>query len=446
MIELTDELLDRLNGSGSDLPTFSDDALALRFSDKYADTLRYVAVWNKWFRWTGTLWEEDTTLLAFDLARALCRDISNAANSGAKSLASHRTVAAVTNLARADRRHAAAIEQWDADPWLLNTPEGIIDLRTGSKRAHSAIDYITKCTAVGPSGDCPRWRMFLSTATNGNAALQSFLQRMLGYSLTGSTRDHALFFLYGLGANGKSVLINTVIGILNEYHRTAPIEMLLASKYDRHPTELAGLVGRRLVTATETEQGKRWAEAKIKALTGGDRISARFMARDFFEFQPRFKLIVAGNHKPSLNTVDEAIRRRFYLVPFTVTVPKEDRDPDLTEKLKAEWPGILQWMIDGCAEWQDKGLAAPECVTKATSEYLASQDVVKNWLEECTEKNPQAETASSALYRSWKAWCEANGEQAGSNKALSQRITDQGYASRHSRAGSFFRGIRLDEV
>src|SRR5262249_8675645 len=144
---------------------------------------------------------------------------------------------------------------------------------------------------------------------------------------TGLTREHALFFLYGLGANGKSVLLNTVIGILGEYHRTAPIEMLLASKHDRHPTELAGLVGRRLVTATETEQGKRWAEAKIKVLTGGDTISARFMCKDFFEFAPKFKLVIAGNHKPSLNTVDEAMRRRFNLIPSTVTIPPHERDP-----------------------------------------------------------------------------------------------------------------------
>jgi putative DNA primase/helicase len=446
MERLTQELLDELRKGGGDLPTFSDDALALRFSDLHADTLRCVARWNKWFRWAGSLWEEDTTLLAFDLVRDLCRDVASQANEGGKGLASHRTVAAVTSLARADRRHAATIEQWDADPWLLNTPSGTIDLRTGSLRPHSSADYITKCTAVAPGGDCPQFKLFLSTATNGRADLMAFLQRMLGYALTGLTRDHALFFLYGLGANGKSVLINTVIGILDAYHRTAPIEMLLASKHERHPTELAGLVGRRLVTATETEQGKRWAEAKIKVLTGGDRISARFMGQNFFEFQPQFKLIIAGNHKPSLNTVDEAIRRRFNLVPFTHVVPAEDRDPELTEKLKAEWPGILQWMIEGCAQWQDRGLAAPECVTKATSEYLASQDVVRNWLEECTTKDSQTKTPSSKLYASWKTWCEQNGEPAGSNKSLTQKLTDQGYAIGHARGGSVVSGIRLNDA
>ena len=167
------------------------------------------------------------------------------------------------------------------------------------------------------------------------------------------------------------------------------------------------------------------------------------MCKDFFEFAPKFKLIIAGNHKPSLNTVDEAMRRRFNLIPFTVTIPPNERDPELTEKLKAEWPGILQWMIEGCLEWQQKGLAQPECVIDATSEYLASQDVVRNWLDECTAKDPQAETASSRLFKSWKIWCEENGERPQSSRFLSQKLTDLGIESRHTRTGTVFQGLRL---
>jgi len=194
---------------------------------------------------------------------------------------------------------------------------------------------------VAPSGDCPQFRKFLRRIFEGNIELEKFVQRMLGYALTGVTSEHAMFFAHGTGANGKSVLASTVAGILGDYHTTAPIETFVASPVgERHPTDLAGLRGARLVTAIETEEGRRWAETKLKSLTGGDRIAARFMRQDFFEFLPVFKLLVADNHKPALRCVDEAIRRRLYLIPFAVTIPENERDKDLANKLKAEWPGI----------------------------------------------------------------------------------------------------------
>jgi putative DNA primase/helicase len=424
------------------LAAFCDEALALQFSTRHAHRLRYVAPWGKWHHWTGVRWEPDDTLHALDMARDLCRDMALYVPEHSKSVASKRTVEAVLSLARADRRHASTIGQWDTSPWLLNTPGGTVDLRTGDMRPHDPEDYITKCTAVAPGGECPLWRAFLDRVTDGDIQLQAFLQRMVGYALTGLTRDHAMFFLHGLGANGKSVFLNSIIGIWAAYHRTAPAELLLASKHDRHPTELAGLVGCRLVTATETEGGRRWAEAKIKLLTGGDTVSARFMGQNFFEFSPRFKLAWSGNSKPTLNRVDEAIRRRLNLVPFTVTIPRSERDPELTDKLKAEWPGILQWAIEGCAEWQEHGLAAPAVVTAATDAYLAEQDTIKNWLAECTVEDPTVETASSQLYASWKQWCEANGEFPGSNKSFSQKLQDQGLHC--GKTGKVrFRGLRL---
>ena len=213
-------------------------------------------------------------------------------------------MAAIERLATADQRLAATTDQWDADPWLLNTPGGVIDLRTGEIRDHQPSDYMTKMTAVEPDGACPLWRKFLNRIFAGDAELIAYVQRVAGYTLTGSTRDHAMFFGFGTGANGKSVFINTISGILGDYHRTAAIETFTASKFDRHPTDLAGLRGARLVTAIETEEGRRWDEAKIKTLTGGDKISARFMRQDYFEFSPQFKLMIAGNRKPSLRSVD----------------------------------------------------------------------------------------------------------------------------------------------
>jgi putative DNA primase/helicase len=293
-------------------------------------------------------------------------------------------------LARSDRRLAATIDQWDADPWQLNTPQGVVDLTIGQARPHIPEDYFTKITAVGPRGNCPRFLSFLERITGGDSELVAYIQRVLGYGLTGLTREHALFFGYGTGANGKSVLLSTVAGVLGDYHKAAPIETFTASNADRHPTDLASLRGARLVTATETEEGRRWAESRIKQLTGGDTVAARFMRQDFFEYRPQFKLIIAGNHKPSLRSVDEAIRRRFHLIPFAVTIPPEERDSDLADKLKAEWPGILAWMIEGCVEWQAECLRPPAAVVEATDAYLTAEDAMAAWLDEKCERDQNA--------------------------------------------------------
>jgi putative DNA primase/helicase len=273
--------------------------------------------------------------------------------------------------------------------------------------------------------------------------LIDFLQRVLGYCLTGSTREHALFFLYGTGANGKSVLLNTVAGILGDYHRTAPIETFTASAVDRHPTELACLQGRRLVTAIETEEGRRWAESRIKALTGGDKIAARFMRGDFFEFTPAFKLVIAGNHKPGLRSVDEAIRRRFHLIPFTVTIPEAHRDPELGEKLRQEWPGILDWMIAGALAWQVQGLCPPEAVTAATRLYLEAEDSLSAWIDECCKLDPNGWTTISVLFASWRAWADQAGEQQGTRKRFIQNLETRGFSYERKKYGRGIAGIRI---
>lgn len=320
-----------------------------------------------------------------------------------------------------------------------------IDLKSGTAQPARPADYSTRCTAVEPQGDCPLWLAFLNRITAQDIDLQAYLQRVAGYALTGVTTEHALFFLYGTGSNGKSVFINTIAGVMGTYAMTAPIEMFMASSVDRHPTELAMLRGARLVTAIETESGRHWSEARLKALTGGDPVTARFMRQDFFEFKPQFKLMIAGNHKPALRSVDEAIRRRLHMIPFTVTIPPEDRDRDLEEKLKAEWPGILQWMIEGCLDWQEQGLAPPVAVLDATAEYLGDEDSFATWLEESCERQSQAHELSKDLYASWKRWADAAGEIAGTAKAFSQAMKTRGFeAKRQGGTGKAgFSGIRL---
>jgi putative DNA primase/helicase len=309
-------------------------------------------------------------------------------------------------------------------------------------RPHNPADLITKIAPAAPSGSASTWLAFLDRVTGGDQELVDYLQRVAGYCLTGSTQEHALFFLYGTGANGKSTFLNAITGAVGDYHRAAPIETFTSSNTDRHPTDLAGLRGARLVTAIETEEGRRWAESRIKALTGGDPIPARFMRQDFFEFTPQFKLIIAGNHKPGLRSVDEAIRRRFNLIPFTVTIPEAERDPGLGEKLQAELPGILAWMIKGCTLWQQQGLNPPRIVTDATAAYLESEDAIAAWIEDCCERCGEFSTRA-CLFKSWSDWTVANGEHTGSNKRFVAALEARGFTPRRLEHGRGFLGLRL---
>jgi P4 family phage/plasmid primase-like protien len=284
---------------------------------------------------------------------------------------------------------------------------------------------------------------FLARITDQNSELQRFSQRMSGYALTGITREHALFFPYGTGANGKSVFITTISNVMSDYAKTAPMEAFTASTNEHHPTDLAGLQGARLVTATEVEDGKHWAESKLKRLTGGDKIAARFMRQDFFEFAPQFKLIIAGNHKPGLRAVDEAIRRRINLIPFTVTIPEEERDKDLTEKLRVESGGILQWMIDGCLDWQQQGLNPPAVVREATEDYFAGEDAIGRWLEERCDIDPTHSSAIGDLFENWRGWCYRNAEPDCSQKRFSQYLEARGFARERSADTRGFRGLTL---
>jgi P4 family phage/plasmid primase-like protien len=250
-------------------------------------------------------------------------------------------------------------------------------------------------------------------------------------------------FGYGTGANGKGTYLNTLTGIMADYAVVAPMETFTATQNDRHSTDMAMLRGARLVTAQETEEGRRWAEAKIKALTGGDPITARFMRQDFFTFQPAFKLFIAGNHKPGLRGVDEALRRRLNLIPFTVTIAAAARDPELAEKLKAEWPGILAWMIEGCLAWQHKRLSPPAAVVTATDSYMEAEDALAAWIKDRCKAIGYGGTESSVLYRDWRAWAQAAGEEPGSQKRFSQALEAKGYAKDPKARHSTFEGIGL---
>ena len=425
----------------------SEDALALAFTRRYYRDWRYVAGWGRWLVWDGQRWRNEDTLAATDLIRSVCRQTAVRANNPkiAAKLANASTVGGVERLARTDRRHAATTAEWDADAWLLNTPGGVVDLRTGRRRAHDRFDRMTRITTATPGGDCPTWRQFLAEVTGGDAEMQAYLQRMAGYTLTGSTQEHALFFLYGTGANGKSVFVNTLATLLGDYATNAPMDTFMETRTDRHPTDMAGLRGARFVAAIETEQGRRWAESKVKALTGGDKIAARFMRQDFFEFFPQFKLIVAGNHKPAIRNIDEAMKRRLHLIPFTITVPPDRRDKHLQHKLLAERDGILAWAVEGCLDWQRLGrLDPPQRVVDATEEYFEAEDALGRWLEERCERRPNATALTTELFGDWKQWAEAAGEFTGSQKRFADLLLTRGLDKWRNNMGlRGFRGIEL---
>lgn len=443
--------LAEINGEEADevLPVgFTEDALALDFTSQHALDWKFVAAWGQWLCWDGVRWVKEITLRAFDQARLICRDAASRCRKAkiAAKLSTAATVAAVERMAKADRRHAATSEQWDADTRIMATPGGTVDLRTGEVRPNRREDFITKMTLAKPGDPLNKplgWLGFLNDVTDGDRALQEYLQRVAGYSLTGETTEHALFFFFGTGANGKSVFLNTLAAVMGDYATNAPMDTFLESKNDRHPTDLAGLRGARLVTSIEVEKGRRWAEAKIKSLTGGDKISARFMRQDFFEYTPQFKLLIAGNNKPSIRDVDEAMKRRMHLIPFTVTIPPHRRDPQLAKRLLAEKDGILRWAIDGCLAWQREGLKPPARVVAATEEYLEAEDALGRWLEEACDRLPSANTTTNELFASWKTWTERSGEYTGTMRKFSEDLAKRGLPRWRSGSLRGFAGIAL---
>lgn len=432
---------------------YADDTLALVFAEQHAEQLRHVAVWGQWFLWNGRFWQPDDTLRVFSLVRLMLRQAAHNCTKRrvAQALGSAHTVAAVERLTRADRRLVTTDQQWNRPPRLLTTPRGTPDLNDPPQldRPHRREDYLTRCTTVAPdpTASCPTWMRFLRRITNGDAAVIAYLQRVCGYCLTGETAEHVMFFLWGTGANGKSTFASVLLGILGigatGYAAVAPISTFDGGNHDQHPTDLAMLRDVRLVVAHETEDNRSWPIAKLKMMASGDPISARLMRQDFFTYTPRFKVMVLGNHKPRLRSVDEAIRRRIHLIPFTVTIPAAERDPDLAEKLRAEYPAILWWMIGGCLAWQQNRLSPPPAVTSATIAYLAGEDLVQRWIDDECVLGAFCREHSTALYLSFRLWLEAAGEKPPSQKWFSQALADHGFQPFRAAQAGGFKGLAL---
>lgn len=418
--------------------TVSEDQIALAFVRRHAERLRFDHSAKRWYEWTGAHWQRNETKLAFHFAREIAREASD----GEKSFCRASVANGVESFARADPVLAVTADTWDHDPWLLGTPGGTVDLRDGVLSPARQSDLITKQTGIAPTvGEPRRWLQFLAEATAGDDGLIRFLRQMAGYCLTGSTREHALFFIYGPGGNGKSVFLNLLNHVLGDYATTAGMETFTASKNDRHPTDLAMLNGARLVSASETEEGRPWAESRIKQVTGGDKISARFMRQDFFEFVPQFKLVIVGNHAPVLGNVDEAARRRFNIIPFTHTPKAPDRE--LEAKLKAEAGQILQWAIAGCLDWQANGLVRPEIVTAATADYFEDQDLFGQWIMDRCDRDPTSWELPAKLYNDWAAFARAAGDDPGAQKNMKSKLERAGFKAAKTMGQRIYRGLTL---
>jgi putative DNA primase/helicase len=448
---------------------------ARRVVKRHGCDLRYIHPWKTWLVWDGWRWAEDQTGEVvrrvketqgslFKWAEAKFRELAQQGDDDEdegrkakvkqlRSLLAHllkwedtRAIVRCLESARSESGIPAVPTQLDADPLLLNVLNGTIDLRTGQLRPHCRADLMTKLAPVeyDAAATCPRWLKFLDRIMAGNTKLIGYLQRVCGYGLTGDVSEQCLWFFHGAGANGKSTFLGILLALLGDYGMQAVSELLMVKHNESHPTERADLFGKRFVATIETEEGKRMAEALMKQMTGGDKIRARKMRQDFFEFPPTHKIILAANHKPQVRGTDHAIWRRIKLVPFTVTIPPREQDKALPAKLKKEQSGILAWLVAGCLDWQRHGLGEPDEVRQATTAYQAEQDVVQGFIDECCQVHPEAKANSSGLLTAYLAW---SGDKLMTAPAFRKRMKDKGFESKEGTGGRYFwHGLQLKQA
>lgn len=430
---------------------------AERFIRMHDTNVRYCPAWKKWLIWSGSRWQIDSSLEIYRLGKETVRSIYREASEEtdettrkkidehARKSESQSRIAAMLSLAESEA--PIAPDALDSNPFLLACPNGTIDLSSGQLRKHDPNDYITKISPVefNPDAQCPLWNTFLDRIFSGNTSLISFLQRAVGYSLTGSTCEEVLFFLYGTGSNGKSKFIETIRALLGDYARQTDFETFLVKNSDGVRNDVAALLGSRFVSSIETESGRRLAECLIKQLTGGDTISARKLYSEFFEFKPTFKVWFAANHKPIIRGTDWGIWRRIRLIPFSVTIPENERDRNLFEKLKNQLPGILNWALKGCLDWQKFGLGMPEEVRTATQEYREESDILADFIANYCILDEELRISAKDLYSGYRSWCEANEEQPVKQRTFGLRLSERGLEKRRGGTGGniYWHGIDL---
>lgn len=430
---------------------------AERFADQHGDEVAYVEEWG-WLAWDSKRWNPDNKQLvrkrASETARSIYQEASTQADPDKRSqLAkwaikseSRAKLEAMTDLAK--MFCVQRPEQFDADEtdFLLNVENGTVDLTSGQLREHRKADRITKLAPVtyDPAANADEWRAFLDHIFAGDDELQRYLQKAIGYSLTASTREQCLFILWGSGANGKSTFVNTIMSILGDYTVQTATDTITQTRHEGIPNDVARLAGTRFVSAIESSEGRKLNESLVKQMTGGDRISARFLHREWFDFVAKFKLFLATNHKPRIDGNEHAIWRRVKLIPFTVQIPESAQDRDLAKRLlQSEASGILNWAIEGCQMWRSEGLDEPEAVRHATAEYRREQDVLADFIaDKCVVKS-DAQAKTKDLYSAYQRWADEYGEKPIKSRRFGQLLGERGFESIRTKSGRGWQGIGL---
>ncbi|MDP8227962.1 MAG: phage/plasmid primase, P4 family [Candidatus Electryoneaceae bacterium] len=421
---------------------------AERLVAKHGINLHFCHEWSKWLVWDERRWDEDkkgqVNQLAKETVRAIYADAQDASQEDREVLIDHarrsetaNKIRAMISLAASESSVPVLSSELDKGTFLLSVNNGTLDLTTGDLHNHNRHDMITKLAPVDydPLAQCPVWEAFLFRIMSGNQAVITFLQRCVGYSLTGDVGEQALFFLYGTGANGKTTFLKTLLDMMGEYGKQAEPGLLIQKNLESHPTGVAELSGSRFVSTTEVEEGRRMAETLVKQMTGGDRQKGRFMRQDWFEFEPTYKLWLAANHRPVIRSTDYGMWRRIRLIPFEVCIPVEEQDKKLPSKLKKELPGILTWAVKGCIEWQLEGLGEPTEVKNATNLYQEEMDVLGGFISEICVLHPDAIVKVAKLYKRYKEWCDQNKEMAFSQRRFGSMLVERGFVRKRGAKG-----------
>jgi putative DNA primase/helicase len=430
---------------------FSDIEMARHFVEDHKEDLRYCGESNTWYHWTGTRWERDISLAIDKLSEVTIRRVVAEAKNGNINLSAIGNKQRMNGMTgHAQHQLMVSINKFDTYPNLLNCENGTVDLSTGELRPHSRSDFLTKTTGVeyNPSAECPRFMEFLGRIMGDDEELQAYLQKAIGYALTGDTSQDVLFIAYGDGANGKSTLLNTVREMLGDFGLQTPIQTLLKGSRggsDASP-DVARLKGARFALASEPDDGNSLSEGLIKQLTGGDRITARHLRQEFIEFDPECKIWIQTNHLPAISGTDAGIWRRIHVIPFAVSIPPQEMKRNLANELKEEFPGILAWAVQGCLEWQRDGLERPDSVRNAVNAYQRQNDGVPVFLEERVTKEKGRVLKASGMYEEYNYWANQEGYPQLSHNQLTPRLKKAGLEPGKNKAGRHWKDVRLRDT